>query len=216
MTNKHLTDTLTDEVKEDEVKIEEQVEEGMDTDLVDDGFEIVYKEAEEDSFFDKFTDVAGWIWLAFVAVVITFRLFFGSLNVVSGTSMDSTLADGDRLIAIDSIEQMDRGSIVVAAPNAMDNERIVKRVVAVEGDTIEFNGKEIYLNGKLLEEDYVKEEVDHFYYGEMTLSEGEVFVMGDNRNNSLDSRSIGAISTEEIEGLVVYRFYPFSKATQLN
>lgn len=91
---------------------------------------------------------------------------------------------------------------------------LIKRVVAIPGDKILIKDGNVYLNGDLLQEDYVNGETHTVAFGldETVVPEGQVFVMGDNRGNSLDSRNLGFISLSQVQGKVVYRFFPFNKA----
>ena len=136
---------------------------------------------------------------------------------VDGGSMESTLHDGDQVLLYSLFYTPERGDIIVFEDKTTGNDNpLIKRVIAVEGDTvrIERNGMtsaKVYLNGELLEEDYILE--DGSYYrdpsGEWTVGKGEVFVMGDHRNTSKDSREFGVIPIEGILGKVLLRYYPF-------
>ncbi|WP_404346710.1 signal peptidase I [Sutcliffiella horikoshii] len=86
----------------------------------------------------------------------------------------------------------------------------IKRVIGVEGDKLEYRGGSVYLNGEALVEEYIQEEM-LFPFEEVTVPEGHVFVMGDNRNESRDSREIGSIPKENVMGKVVLRYYPFNR-----
>ena len=90
---------------------------------------------------------------------------------------------------------------------------IIKRVIAVSGDTLDIKDGYVYRNGKKLEEDYIKgqtfERSDFSY--PLTVPEDHVFVLGDNRENSLDSRIIGLIEHDQVKGKVVFRLWPFSR-----
>jgi signal peptidase I len=88
---------------------------------------------------------------------------------------------------------------------------ILKRVIAAPYDTIRIENGQVYVNGKLLEEEYVSFNVE-FDYDEATLKDGEYFVMGDNRELSYDSRYMGFIKEEDIVGKVILKWFPFSKA----
>lgn len=89
----------------------------------------------------------------------------------------------------------------------------IKRVIGVAGDHIKIENNQVYLNGELLEEDYLKDDVvtesDVFY--DFIVPEGYIFAMGDNRTKSTDCREIGCIPLEKIEGIVCFRFWPLSE-----
>lgn len=150
------------------------------------------------------------------AILLLFLLFF-RIVIVSGPSMNNTLVDGDYLLLLSSSLYGDpqQGDIVVASKNAYKNgEPIVKRVIATEGQTvcIDFIAGTVSVDGEVLVEDYTLtatnlEEGTKF---PLTVEPGCVFVMGDNRNQSLDSRSpeIGQIDTREILGKAIFLFLP--------
>lgn len=128
------------------------------------------------------------------ALIICSRMFLKPV-IVSGHSMDTTLDNGMfgySLIVKDTTE-IKRGDIVIVQT---DNHYIIKRVIGLPGETIQcFNG-DIYINDKKLEEDYTSSDTDDFDV--ITLKTDEYFVMGDNRSNSKDSRTIGPITKDEI------------------
>ncbi|MGD6781452.1 signal peptidase I [Sutcliffiella horikoshii] len=86
----------------------------------------------------------------------------------------------------------------------------IKRVIGVEGDKLEYRGGTVYRNGEALVEEYLQEEM-LFPFEEVTVPKGHVFVMGDNRNESIDSREIGSIPKENVMGKVVLRYFPFNR-----
>jgi signal peptidase I len=98
-----------------------------------------------------------------------------------------------------------------------DNKRLIKRVIGVPGDTIDIKDGKVYINGELYEEAYVKGET---YPNSMEfpiiIPEKEYFVMGDNRENSMDSRDIGLISIDKIEGKAVIRLWPLDKFGEIS
>ncbi|NLG88039.1 MAG: signal peptidase I [Clostridiaceae bacterium] len=90
--------------------------------------------------------------------------------------------------------------------------RLIKRVIAVPGDTVDICDGKVYINGEIIEEPYVKGITPPMGSNyPITLKDGEFFVMGDNRENSSDSRSFGPIKRENIEGRAMFRIYPFTK-----
>lgn len=143
---------------------------------------------------------------------------------VKGVSMEDTLHDKEQLI-MEKISykfgEPKRFDIVILMPYGKDiDEHYVKRVIGLPGETIEIKEGLIYINGKLLKEDYGKEIIlDGGVASEpVSLGEDEYFVMGDNRNDSCDSRdeSLGPIKKELIEGKVVFRIWPLKKLGLIN
>lgn len=150
--------------------------------------------------------------------MLVYVLFFRAVVVV-GDSMNDTLVDGDRLLLISNLiyAEPKQGDIIVAAKDSFRNgEPIVKRIIATEGQTVDIDFKTgtVYVDGVALTEPYistptVENEGASF---PLTVPEGCIFVMGDNRMNSLDSRSnqIGLIDEREIIGKVIFLLIPGS------
>lgn len=151
---------------------------------------------------------------AFLTILIVFTFLFRIVGV-SGTSMMPTLQNGNWL-AIRAINaEFQRGDIVVVTqPNDL-HEPIIKRVIGLGGDEININFEtgDVTVNGTVLSEPYIAEPTHHRFdiAFPVTVPEGCVFVMGDNRNNSLDSRSstIGFIDCGYILGVAEFRILPF-------
>ena len=150
-----------------------------------------------------------------LAVVLLFT-FVIRLIGVDGHSMVPTLQDGDRLLVLNSIlyDDYQYGDIVVLRKESFLAEPIVKRVIATGGQTvdIDFETGSVYVDGELLKEDYINEltfleEGTEF---PLTVPEGSIFVMGDNRNNSNDSRDyrLGTVDTRYVIGKAVFLAFP--------
>ncbi len=158
-------------------------------------------------------DAIGSLTLALVIIFLCFTFFFRAVNV-NGRSMVPTLEDGDWLIVCNMKEYEQGDIVIVTQPNDLD-EPLVKRVIATGGQTvdIDFRTHKVSVDGKVLEEEYIYEPTALFYDVKFphVVEEGHLFVMGDNRNDSLDSRSsrIGDIDERYILGKAVFRILPF-------
>ena len=163
-------------------------------------------------------DLVFYAILVFVCVYILPN-FVLQRTIVDGASMENTLFDGEQLY-VEKIsyrfDALDRFDIIVFYPYGRDNEEYyVKRIIGLPGETVQIIDENIYINGELLEEDYGKEPIrDPGRAAEpVTLGEDEYFVLGDNRNNSKDSRYeiVGNVTKENIGGKVFIRIKPLSK-----
>ena len=150
-----------------------------------------------------------------LAVVLLFT-FVIRLIGVDGHSMVPTLQDGDRLLVLNAMLDSDYqyGDIVVLRKDTFLEEPIVKRVIATEGQTvdIDFVSGAVYVDGELLEEDYINEPtyVEEGTEFPLTVPEGSIFVMCDNRNHSSDSRSsdLGTVDIRYVIGKAVFLLFP--------
>lgn len=123
------------------------------------------------------------------------------LAVVSGKSMEPSLSQGD-LVVVRMGGLPQRGDIAVIDSEVL-HRRIIKRVVAVGGDTVMVSDGDLRINGEILEEEYIKEPYEHI--SDFFLVPPQcVYVLGDNRNFSRDSRMIGFIPIEEVTGVLIY------------
>ncbi len=175
-----------------------------------------------------FRRVRSWIGSLAIAYVLSLLIgiFFLQPYRVDGHSMDPTLRDNQRLfvsklshtfsympeygdiVIIDSRISRDRSFMDDVMENPLiqlltrDEDRIyfVKRVVGKPGDVLEINGGELYRSGEKLDEPYIKETMNAYSQGKWEIPAGHVFVMGDNRNHSDDSRSIGAVPLNHVLG----------------
>lgn len=160
---------------------------------------------------DSVFDFVELFVFTLLAVMVLTSFFFRN-SIVDGNSMNGTLKDGEHLIITDVFYTPERGDIIVFEDFTIDTtEPLVKRVIAVEGDMIRVTGGKVYVNEELIAEPYVSSLETRKDVPLMTVPEGEVFVMGDNRGDSHDSRDFGTVSVDSILGKVILRFYPFDK-----
>ncbi len=158
-----------------------------------------------------------------LAVLILVFTFVCRVIVVSGPSMKNTLYNGDTMLVWSLGYSPKQGDVVVLTKRSYQDDSIVKRVIATEGQTvdIDYGSGIVYVDGVALEEDYIREPMLVPSYGEgnnhLTVPEGCLFVMGDNRNESADSRypGIGIIDERCVIGRAILVLYPFSHAKVL-
>ena len=167
----------------------------------------------------KGRDLYEWVQslVGSVLVVVAILTFVIRMMGVDGHSMLNTLQHGDRLLVVNSMLYHDYkyGDIVILRKNGVfDDDPIVKRVIAVEGQTVDIDFAEgiVYVDGEALEEDYIREPT---YTAEgtefpLTVPEGSIFVMGDNRNGSSDSRDyrLGTVDTRYVIGKAAFLIFP--------
>ncbi|MGN0571479.1 MAG: signal peptidase I [Candidatus Fimenecus sp.] len=155
-------------------------------------------------------DFASILVSAVLAVCLIFTFVF-KISAVDGDSMNNTLYNGDKVLITARDWNVQRGDIVVISQPNSFNKVLIKRVIATEGQTVEINAKthEVIVDGLLLVEPYIAEPVlvEGSWDYPVTVPEGCVFVMGDNRNHSTDSRdsAVGMIDTRYIVGEAFYR-----------
>jgi len=161
------------------------------------------------------------IGLAFLLFFVL-RMYVFRVAHVSGDSMQPTLSDGDRVI-------LNRAAVVFGEPQTGDivaypypgnpAEYHIKRVIAVYGDLVDFRDGRFVVNGSILTDSFSDDEI--WYVGNtefpLIVEEGRVFVLGDNRNASKDSRhsTVGTISNDDILGRVLVRIWPFGSLGQV-
>jgi len=164
-------------------------------------------------------EMYDWIYsliIALIICVIIFAFFIRIIDVV-GTSMNPTLNNNDKMLVSGLLYEPSVGDVVVFKKDEYDPDKaLVKRVIAVEGQEInmDFDKGIVYINGQPIVEDYILEPTMNKldFIGPKTVPEGCVFVMGDNRNASVDSRKteIGMVDTRLILGKAYFVIYPLS------
>ena len=170
------------------------------------------------------TEIFEWIRDIIIAVIIAFLiLIFFKPIIIQQESMEPNFYSGDYVItsrqAYTLFGDPERGDVVIFKTDLKDDKgkdkNLIKRVIGLPGETVEIKEGYVYVDGKKLDEPYVKEQgiSDLVIGGDMapvTVPDGELFCCGDNRGVSLDSRSIGTISMDQIVGKVKLRLYPFN------
>lgn len=179
-------------------------------------------------------ELRDWVVAIVIAVLVAtvVREYVFTLVKVQGQSMEPSLHNNDRLYVNRFFYTPEKGDVVIFEPASDKNHPYVKRVIATEGDTvyIDFNTGKVYVNDELIKEDYIKEptKVKGDYIlslikkdkyskdNPIVIQPGYIFAMGDNRNNSKDSRHIGPVPVEEIMGGAVFRFWPLEDAGKMH
>ena len=165
-------------------------------------------------------ELAGW--LLYIVLIIAFTwfvvTFVGQRTEVSGSSMETTLSDKDQLI-VDKMtyrfRDPKRYDIVVFPYQYQDNTYYIKRIIGLPGETVQILSGMVYIDGMRLDEHYGNEIMENPGIAEepLTLGEDEYFVLGDNRNNSSDSRAsdVGLIHRKDLIGRAWIRVWPLSQ-----
>ena len=163
-------------------------------------------------------------WIRDIVIAIIFAaiiLAFFKPIIVQQESMQPNFYSGDYVITSRQSYRLfgepQRGDIIVFKSDLYDDsgkqKNLIKRIIGLPGDTVEIKEGDVYINGELLQEEYVAEQGLSGEMEAVTVPAGRLFVMGDNRGVSLDSRSeaVGTIDMDAIVGKVVIRLYPFSE-----
>ena len=178
------------------------------------------EEDEEEASFAR--NVLEWVVVlgAAVAVAIILRTFVFQAFFIPSESMETTLFENDRILVNKvsyRLHDVNRGDVVVfRRPDDQpgDIRDLIKRVIALPGETIEGRDSQIYINDQLLVEPYL--DGNRFSdFGPTEVPEGELFMMGDNRDQSLDSRRFGTIDDDRIVGRAFFLFWPFDRLGSL-
>jgi len=159
------------------------------------------------------------------SIFIVTYLFIMQPNQVKGASMEPTFQSGEYIFTSKityKFRPMQRGDVIIFRSPKNPDIEYVKRIEGLEGDTVLVQNNEVYINGKLLTENYISAKTNLWEGGFLkegvtaTIPEGFVFVMGDNRPRSSDSREFGPIDINSIIGQVFYRYFPSNKMGPIN
>ena len=152
-----------------------------------------------------------------IVIILVLMIYVVSVTQVVGNSMYSTLNNGDVLILNKlkyRFSEVERGDII--SLEYEDTKYLIKRVIGVPGDTISISDNTVYVNGEVYIENYLEEDLEYDDFqlsslGYQTIPADMYFVLGDNREDSLDSREIGLVSKDEVIGKVSFRIWPLNK-----
>lgn len=151
------------------------------------------------------------IYIIIIFLIIIIRLFIVTPVMVDGNSMYPTLKDNEILLLKKYDKKYDRFDIVVLKYN---DEKLVKRIIGLPGEKVYYKHNVLYVDGKKVVENFSHDETDNFNItdiGYEKIPNDYYLVLGDNRDDSLDSRIIGLVSKEDIKGTVGMRLFPFNK-----
>jgi signal peptidase I len=151
------------------------------------------------------------------SIFIVVYLFILQPHQVKGASMDTTFADGQYILTSKisyRISSPARGDVIVFKSPRDPDYDFIKRIIGLPGDKVKVQNSKVYLNGSSLEETYAQKPTNTYQNGflsegeEVTVPQGSLFVLGDNRPRSSDSREFGFIPQGSIVGRVIFRYYP--------
>ena len=154
-------------------------------------------------------------YVLIIGIAILIKIFIFSPIRVNGTSMIPTLLDGDIMILNEigyHLNGVERFDIVVAN---IDGEKLIKRVIGLPGEKVEYRDNKLYINDEFVEENFthgVTKDFSLTNLGVEKIPEGYYFLVGDNRGNSKDSRIIGLVNKSKIMGKAKLIVYPFGRA----
>ena len=144
--------------------------------------------------------------------VVLIRTFIATPVIVNGSSMAPTLKNSNILLLNKFNQKIKRFDIVVLNEN---KDKLIKRIIGLPGETVEYKGYHLYINGKKINDKFAID-TGEFYLEDdnfklLKIPVDKYFVLGDNRNNSIDSRSFGLVDKNKIDGIVKYSLLPFKK-----
>ncbi len=190
-----------------------------DVDVYDDSFgiekeDVIEIETNKSTMANNVYEWVHSIIVAIVIVVLLLTFVFRLINI-DGPSMENTLQNSDKVIITNFMYEPEVGDIVVIPAGKYYDKPIIKRIIALEGQEVYINYEtyEVFVDGILLEEDYISSNTVSVKGDKelsLTVAEGEVFILGDNRYVSYDSRSFGCVKKDDIIGKAQFVIFPFN------
>lgn len=153
-----------------------------------------------------------------VLLAMLLKVYVAEAYEIKGTSMQPGLCDQQRVMLLKLGYTIQRGDIVIFSARDGSQKDLIKRVIGLPGDDVEVTDEGVYVNGEKLDEPYLKAELAHARFREhrrRRVPAGKYYVLGDNRRDSLDSRSFDAIDGASIKGKVVLRWWPLAELKSL-
>ena len=149
-------------------------------------------------------------YIVILVVILLIKNYVASPIIVNGDSMDSTLKNGDVMILnkMYTTEDIKRFDIVVIK---YEGRYIIKRIIGMPGDEVKIEDNTLYINGKIYVQDFLDKDTETENFIMKEVPKDHYFVLGDNREVSLDSRSFGPVSAEDIKGKAIYTIFPFNR-----
>lgn len=171
-----------------------------------------WREIFDKEFLNKFKEKFGGTLIRWVRIVVMLMLIsvFFHFSIVPSESMYPTMEVGDYILLYTLGDDYERGDIIAFKFPENEEETYLKRIIGLPGERVEVSDGKVWVNGNVIEEDYIHE-APSYQYEEVTVPSGEYFVLGDNRNNSYDSSYFGFVREEKIKGKVMARLLPISR-----
>ena len=168
--------------------------------------------SEEEKKRERTKEIMEWVktFIFAIALALVIRMFLFEMVAVHQSSMYPTLKEGDNVGLLKiayTVSPPQYGDIVVI--KITDEKNYVKRVIATGGQKVEIIQNRVYIDGEIIDEEYISDELVYSDYGPIVVPEGYIFAMGDNRPSSVDSRALGCFPEDNVLGRVVIRFIPF-------
>ena len=141
--------------------------------------------------------------ISMLIIIVPLRAYITEPFMVSGESMNPTYNNGDYLLIDKLSNKFDRSDIIIARNPKERNQFIIKRIIGLPNEKVEIRNGDVFINGKILNEEYIINKTDDDIM--TTLDDNQYFILSDNRSENLDSRFLGPVSKDDIEGEVFYK-----------